>query len=582
MLPISLLLFISFVVFQADASKCYPDYCRTVKNFEFTPQDVCLIEKVQRGQDCLEKRFDLMSHVPPNSDRIVEVFLTAYIKDFGGVNPKATALNLTIDNVDFAGLTTRFQGLGDESATSACRHAKFHHNVTQFPLTDFHVSCPFSNYSFEMVSYRLEYAIYNDTYEYSRKLLFLVPDHRFLETATENNNLTLFSPFIYTDVSEETSVGLYIQPISRKYNVTQYKVWAINRGTNHTQVVVLEDSGKNHHIHHKFIMGDGENVIHVAALHPTCPNNGCRNTTSPVINILPPPGRLYIMIISVVWIPPVILYLILRYFQYIKKREFLLAQARKPKCLLVYSPTHMAHVNVMLDLARYLKCCNIDAMIDNEDIPCSEHKDPYLWCNESYARADIIIIAASPDTGRIAPIMYRNLDKHVMALLKENFCRGNKKYYALQFPYCKPDDIPKEARHFKQFSMPEDLDKLVRTIHQNDYINYFRAWDRDFVDSIQIASMQMYISERSTPSTEENDDFLLPNDKDKTVVEIKAVIETQGEKKSPPIIRSAPKMFKTDIEELNLLGESNDGDIETQSFNAQAGGSKFCIDTLNL
>lgn len=40
----------------------------------------------------------------------------------------------------------------------------------------------------------------------------------------------------------------------------------------------------------------------------------------------------------------------------------------KPNCLLVYTPSHPAHVNVMAELAKYLKCCNINAMIDMFDI----------------------------------------------------------------------------------------------------------------------------------------------------------------------------------------------------------------------
>ena len=47
---------------------------------------------------------------------------------------------------------------------------------------------------------------------------------------------------------------------------------------------------------------------------------------------------------------------------------------RKPKCLLVYSPTHMSHVNAMIDLARYLNNCDIVAMIDTLDIPESTNK----------------------------------------------------------------------------------------------------------------------------------------------------------------------------------------------------------------
>ena len=96
------------------------------------------------------------------------------------------------------------------------------------------------------------------------------------------------------------------------------------------------------------------------------------------------------------------------------------------------------------------------------------------------------------------------MDGQALRLIKENYPRRNKRYYAIQFPYCKSDDIPKEARHFKRFLMPEELDKLVRTIHQVDYIRYYGVSDRDFVDSIVLAKMQVIATERSSPSTEEN------------------------------------------------------------------------------
>lgn len=42
--------------------------------------------------------------------------------------------------------------------------------------------------------------------------------------------------------------------------------------------------------------------------------------------------------------------------------------AIRPNCLLVYSPTHPSHVNVMAELAKYLRCCYINPMIDMFDI----------------------------------------------------------------------------------------------------------------------------------------------------------------------------------------------------------------------
>lgn len=45
-----------------------------------------------------------------------------------------------------------------------------------------------------------------------------------------------------------------------------------------------------------------------------------------------------------------------------------LKRRRIPKCLLVYSPTRLSHINVMIELAKYLRICDVNAMIDMLDV----------------------------------------------------------------------------------------------------------------------------------------------------------------------------------------------------------------------
>lgn len=131
-----------------------------------------------------------------------------------------------------------------------------------------------------------------------------------------------------------------------------------------------------------------------------------------------------------------------------------------------------------------------------------------LWCNEAFQAAEVIIIATSPSTDEIAPVIYRNMDSQALRLLKENYPRRNKRYFALQFPYCKSEDIPKEARQFKRFSMPEELDKLVRTIHEVEYIRFFGVSDKDFVDSVKLAKIQVVPTKKRLRKTDDNGVYL--------------------------------------------------------------------------
>ena len=79
------------------------------------------------------------------------------------------------------------------------------------------------------------------------------------------------------------------------------------------------------------------------------------------------------------------------------------------------------------------------------------------------------------------------MDNHALRLLKENYCRRNKRYYVVQFPYCNDDDIPAEARLFRRFDMPQELDKLIRNIYGVDRVRFFGVNKRQFEESIESA-----------------------------------------------------------------------------------------------
>lgn len=49
----------------------------------------------------MEMRFENLGHLPPNGEALAQVFLKAYVKDFGELKGKATAFNFTISNVNF-------------------------------------------------------------------------------------------------------------------------------------------------------------------------------------------------------------------------------------------------------------------------------------------------------------------------------------------------------------------------------------------------------------------------------------------------------------------------------------------------
>lgn len=59
----------------------------------------------------------------------------------------------------------------------------------------------------------------------------------------------------------------------------------INIDTNSTFEIELEDFKKEPHIKYTFSVHDGVHYFKVAALHPSCGEYGCVNSTSPLISI---------------------------------------------------------------------------------------------------------------------------------------------------------------------------------------------------------------------------------------------------------------------------------------------------------
>ncbi|XP_023247431.1 uncharacterized protein LOC106635760 isoform X2 [Copidosoma floridanum] len=573
---------LSVVAEDVFAFHCYPDYC---KNFTFLPiesDNLCSIEPVKRGEDCKDLKFEHMGHAPPPGQPLAKVKLTAYVTDFEELNIKTTAFNFSIANINFDKLVTRYQSLGGEE--SACRHVEFSRKLHTEAPNFFYVSCPFSNRSFENSQYRLEYLISSKNYEYSRKLVFIVPNHRYIDTVVRD--VSLYTPFIYVDVSDGSILTVYIQLLPEKFDISKYKIWMLNKeNLENVKEVTVEKLEGHDQIRYSFPVEKGTYYFKVTALHPICREYGCVNSTSPFINIKQQESnKILIMIISVVWIPPVILYAMYNAYKLYKKKEFLKSRTlRKLKCLLIYSPTHMSHVYTMVELAKYLRGSNIDAMIDTLDIPETTHKDPVLWCNDAFHSADVVIVATSPKTNEIAQVVYRNMDSQALRLIKENYPHHNKKYYVIEFPYCDPNDVPKDARHFKRFSMPDDLRKLVRAIYDADFVPFCGVHPAEFENSVKWAQMTLPIDvQKNFETTDIKEDYEYSKIKEKTVSSEtihKKEFEINYDDAAPDT--TSPKRFRTNIEELNLLGE-NDSEASTTVFNPTISSSGFRIDTLNL
>lgn len=565
---------------RVSAFFCYPDYCQNLTVLEPIPGFSCLLTQVQTNEDCKKLQFDDVRYKPSKEGDGAIFTLRAYIMKFDS-QQRATAFNLSISDINFHRLVMRYQSIVDESKV-ACRHIMLYGNSSYSAPKDLYVSCPFSDAAYEGSPYRLEYLAGDENYAYyNKKYIFYVPQHTHIEDGIQ---IETFTPFIYADVSDSSNVAIHVQQLPEKYNVTEYKVWVINNNTDAIiSAIILTDKNREH-VQFNFSASNGAYYVKVAAMHPDCGEYGCANSTTPYIYIKRASHRLLIMIISLIWVPPVLLYALYHVYKFYRKKV-LKRMAMTPNCLLIYSPTHATHVSVMAELAKYLRCCNINAMIDMLDIAETASKDPGLWCNTAFQAADVVLVATSPPpSSKIdTTIIYRNVDNHLLRLLKENYPQRNKRYYAVHLPYCKPDEIPEEARLFRKFHLPEDLAKLVNTIHGIGCQHFLVASNGELVESIRYATVKLLEDEISvTKNIKETDGLLSPIVVQETIIrnDDQPIINKTPRCPDTPDCEVMPQSFTTNIDELNLLGEI--GEEKSFVLNSARNDCKFRIDKLNL
>ncbi|XP_003394123.2 uncharacterized protein LOC126916829 isoform X1 [Bombus affinis] len=559
---VNLAMLLCYLSRSVAAMYCYPDYCQNVTKLVATPGFQCLLTKVQRKGDCTKLTFEDYSHYPADGTA-AKFNLRSYTYEESGY--KLTAFNLSVTNVDFHGLVTRYQSLLDENE-SACRYIELYGNETNPVPQELYISCPFSDVSYESVPYRLDYLVIGEKYKYRKRYIFNVPVHRFIG---EGVSIKEYRPFVYIDVSYAPLLSLHVQPLPEVYNVTGYKIWLIN---NNTDFVKTFNMTSEQDFHYNFTAHTGVFYFKVAPMHSECGDYGCVNSTTPFIIIQETSHRLLIMIISTVWIPPVILYVLYHLYKLYKRG--VLKRRGIPKCLLVYSPTRLSHINVMIELAKYLRICDVNAMIDMLDVTDTTDKDPECWCDAAFRNADVVLIATSPPPKKpAASAIYRNTGNYLLRLVKENQSEKEKRYYIVQLPYCKSDDVPEETRHLRRLSLPKELPKLVKIIHKVERVKCSSVSDQEFLDSVKLAKLEILKEDANIAKDERETENLLTSER----------TETANNRTSTVLDNNAvSQSFATNIDELNLLGEGGEGEEVCTRESSKDDTCSFRIDELNL
>ncbi|CAL7948030.1 unnamed protein product [Xylocopa violacea] len=464
----------------ATASYCYSDcfYPNATKRIA-APGFQCSSAQLPGDEDCTDLTFEDYSHYVPEGE-IAKFSLRAYTYKY-----KRVAFNLSVTNADFCELVVHFQMLNNQNHSARTR-IKLYGNETEAAPKQLDVSCLFSNETSRNPLYRLDYFVIRGKDKYSKRYIFNEPLYRFIR---EDASIKEYRPFVYADVSNilRRCVSIHIQPLPETYNVTWYKIWLIKNDTNAARTFNV--TGK-HDFWYNFDDEAGVFYFKVAPMHSECGYYGCANSSTPNFIITEPSRRLLIMIISTVWIPPVLLYALYHLIYKLYRKEAF-KRGRKPKCLLIYSPSRLLHVNAMMELAKYLRTCNIDAMIDVLDATDNTDKNAERWYDDAFRSADTVLVATSPPPKKLAvSAVYQNsTDSYLLKLVKENQSERGKRCYIVQLPYCKADDVPEETRHLRRFSLPKELSSLVNVIYRTERVKYLSTVsDEEFLNSVKLAN----------------------------------------------------------------------------------------------
>ncbi|XP_046752763.1 uncharacterized protein LOC124416007 [Diprion similis] len=473
----------------------------------------------------------------------------------------ATILNLTVTNIHFNKMEILFQYTKDKKIYQAIdlSHLAAKNLPKQlswlFPVTD--EDC--------LYDATLQILVELGSTNYLKQYRIKMPKSQPNEQCQAIHDRSLFT---YVDITEWDKVRLHLQPLPAECNVTEYKVEFCEFVVDGNCKPVADCSSNKTGIW-EWQPLTKENINYFFRVKPISSKCSpeCTAASSAAFMKRPSPTKLIIMIVGVGCIP-IVMFFALRqiYVYWIKHHQLPLLRARKPYCLLTYDATHDIHINVMTKLAEYLRSCDINAMIDVLDAPKDPLKNPSLWCTSAFKMASTVIVAKSPPRDNSVTVtrsIYRNLNQHAQRLIEEDYHRKEKRYFVIEFPYCKPDSIHLEAYSYKRFKMPKDLDDLVDEIHNATYSKLCPRDKGDFLKSLNMAKDSIpvpnptldkkpisseNISRCSLENCDQNDIY----PKARNVDECAIFMTCKND--------DTKRFYATDIGELELLGVSDESE----------------------
>lgn len=477
------------------------------------------------------------------------------------------AFNVTFFNSKWKCLRFRFYESGS-TQPDICREFKLSEEVT--PIAAFNVSlfydCLWTHKDIESKTYHFQYIAYpySDSPPISHQFVFFVPNVLNLGTfkccdsklpydseksgvaksqkgvkcyqcppfrqEIEPKKLELF---LSVDVSVLPKLRLHVQTAHSMYNITRYRVQLTrslvdDRWSVVDKIITVLPNQTYFSFTHDTKYRPGVYNFTVTPLHVSCHNEECRVTKAPGIVIVASTTEYLIGMVSAVLLIPI---LIAIYFLWRRNRQPYPEPGgamQPPKVLLVYNPDYKSHVSDMIRFCEYLKGCHVKPMLDIFCIPTSPSQNPMIWYREAFDLADFVLVFAPPPATVkqelhvmiTYPFLQREShNQFVVFLTRHRITRvrcffrdflkleGNKQVFSVRLPGCDWNGLYREAKYFKKFSLPEDIDKLLRKLNVS-------------IPKSQVSNLGKQLKARFSPMQIDNWLKLIPIDREYNKVTI--------------------------------------------------------------
>lgn len=227
--------------------------------------------------------------------------------------------------------------------------------------------------------------------------------------------------------------------------------------------------------------------------------------------------------------------------------------------LLVPYPHNDANISVVTTLALLLqRTLKLRVMLDITDVPKFQSKDPFDWYTTHFNQATHVVFLLSQENLTTKQIVYKDVDKLAINLMKAKFISSTKQFSLITFPYSQtpPDSLStlKRFKFMREFS---------------DFLNYLQK--KPFLlrmeEKIDFVGDELYDQLRDAIKTAEKNITVQEEKLQRENLNIcftdKYTSPIQQEFKSQPEKRDGDYLYKTN--EMNLSGNGDKQDANCQN-----------------